>query len=177
MRTDADNIRSHSIIFLIKESWGEPDEACILLGFDKPHQLFTVKADILTWKQQIKSRSPCWRQQSLSVGELLVREEARVAHGSGTGTFNSIIIGKQNRTKGSILALNSRWADCSKYCPLGCSVVWVAGLDVEGCAVVTSLLDLKETQTHKHTQKHTERSVTHCQEWQVSYWASPLKSH
>lgn len=136
MRADADNIRSHSIIFFWSKGSSESDEACILLSFDKPHQLFTVKADILTWKQQIKSISTCSRQEA--------EKRGGGAPGSGTGRFNCIIMWNQSQTKAFIGTLNSHLAGCSRGCLQGCWAVWAAGHDDEQFFAGASSLDLQQ---------------------------------
>lgn len=136
MRADADNIRSHSIIFFWSKGSSESDEACILLSFDKPHQLFTVKADILTWKQQIKSISTCSRQEA--------EKRGGGAPGSGTGRFNCIIMWNQSQTKALIGALNSHLAGCSTGCLQGCWAVWAAGPAGEEFSAAASSLDLQQ---------------------------------
>jgi len=134
MWADADNIRSHSIIFFWSKGSSESDEACILLSFDKPHQLFTVKADILTWKQQIKSISTCSRQEAEKCGG--------GAPGSGTGRFNCIIMWNQSQTKAFIATLNSHLAGCSTGCLRGCWAAWAAGHGDEESSA--SSLDLQQ---------------------------------
>lgn len=136
MRADADNIRSHSIIFFWSKGSSESDEACILLSFDKPHQLFTVKADILTWKQQIKSISTCSRQEA--------EERGGGAPGSGTGRFNCIIMWNQSQTKAFIGTLNSHLAGCSTGCLRGCWAAWAAGPAGEEFSAAASSLDLQQ---------------------------------
>lgn len=136
MRADADNIRSHSIIFFWSKGSSESDEACILLSFDKPHQLFTVKADILTWKQQIKSISTCSRQEAEKCGG--------GAPGSGTGSFNCIIMWNQSQTKAFIGTLNSHLAGCSTGCLQGCWAAWAAGPAGEEFSAAASSLDLQK---------------------------------
>lgn len=136
MRADADNIRSHSIIFFWSKGSSESDEACILLSFDKPHQLFTVKADILTWKQQIKSISTCSRQEA--------EKRGGGAPGSGTGRFNCIIMWNQSQTKAFIGTLNSHLAGCSTGCLRGCWAAWAAGPAGEEFSAAASSLDLQQ---------------------------------
>lgn len=136
MRADADNIRSHSIIFFWSKGSSESDEACILLSFDKPHQLFTVKADILTWKQQIKSISTCSRQEA--------EKRGGGAPGSGTGRFNCIIMWNQSQTKAFIVTLNSHLAGYSTGCLQGCWGAWAADPAGEEFSAAASSLDLQQ---------------------------------
>lgn len=152
MRADADNIRSHSIIFFWSKGSSESDEACILLSFDKPHQLFTVKADILTWKQQIKSISTCSRQEA--------EKRGGGAPGSGTGRFNCIIMWNQSQTKAFIGTLNSHLAGCSTGCLQGCWAAWAAGPAGEEFSAAASSLDLQQRKnegsdpTKQNNNKH-----------------------
>ena len=159
MRADADNIRSHSIIFFWSKGSSESDEACILLSFDKPHQLFTVKADILTWKQQIKSISACSRQEA--------EKRGGGAPGSGTGRFNCIIMWNQSQTKAFIGTLNSHLAGCSTGCLQGCWAAWAAGPAGEEFSAAASSLDLQQRKnegsdpTEKKQQQEEEAPKWH----------------
>lgn len=156
MRADADSIRSHSILFFfVSKGSSEPDEACILLSFDKPHQLFTVKADILTWKQQIKSISTCSRQEA--------EKRGGGARGSGTGRFNCIIIWNQSQTKGFIATFNSHLAGCNRDCLQGCSAVWATGPAGEGFAAAAWALDLQQRQITQ--TNHWDTAQRHGTQW------------
>lgn len=132
-------------IFFVSKGSSEPDEASILLSFDKPHQLFTVKADILTWKQQIKNISTCSRQEAETRGG--------GARGSGTGRFNCIIIWNQSQTKDFIATLNSHLAGCNRDCLQGCSAVcWPRRRGVRCCSLSTG--PATETNHPDTAQRH-----------------------
>lgn len=157
MWADADNIRSHSIIFFWSKGSSESDEACILLGFDKPHQLFTVKADILTWKQQIKSISTCSRQEA--------EERGGGAPGSGTGRFNCIIMWNQTQTKAFIGTLNSHLAGCSKGCLRGCWEAWAADHGDVTSSAAASTLNLRQRKKWGQPSKQGEQQQQQTPAW------------
>lgn len=116
-----------------------------------------MKADILTWKQQIKSISTCSRQEA--------EKRGGGAPGSGTGRFNCIIMWNQSQTKAFIGTLNSHLAGCSTGCLRGCWAAWAAGPAGEEFSAAASSLDLQ--QRKNEGSDPTEQKQQQAATW---YW-------